>query len=648
MSRYLSSDILKARIKSPIFVFISPTPYNTTFLNKKMSEIDQIKNKIDIVDLISEYVQLKRAGGNWRANCPFHHEKTPSFMVSPQRQIWHCFGCNKGGDIFGFIQEIEGIEFYDALKLLAKRTGVVLKQQNPQVRSQKAELQDLNEMAAKVFNHLLYQHEEAKPALEYLKEKRRLTDETIKNWQLGYSLNKWDALLKFLKAKNFKNEQIFNAGLAVKKDNGDMYDRFRNRIMFPLKDVNGQNVGFTARVLPGDDEGMGKYINTPQTLIYNKSFVLFGLDQAKMAIKENDRAVIVEGNMDVIASNQAGVKEVVAQSGTALTIEQINIIKRYTDNIVFSLDEDQAGQLALDRGVALCLQNELNIKIVQLPKEINGTEIKDPDDCIRVSVEAWKKAIDTAIPVMEYYFEKIFNKYDFLESQGQKKIADELLEKIAYMNNRIEQSFWLQKLADRLNVKLSLINEEFEKKVKIVQKNTSYNSNDSKQQLEPQPEKQLKKQDSREEVLSKEFLALVINFPVKLSYAVDNLLPDQINNEKLSQLYKILILYYNREKGSDFNKIREFLIKEAKELEALFNALIIYGEEKFVDFTENDPNLEKELRYLIKEIKKVFIQNKLKSVETELKASEARNDKEQVSNLLRNFSELKSELENFE
>lgn len=425
------------------------------------SQTDEIKSKIDIIDLISEYVALKPAGANWKALCPFHNEKTPSFMVSRDKQIWHCFGCGEGGDIFEFIQKIEGVEFPEALRILADKAGVKLKKVDPQIISQKTKLLDILKVAAEFFHLSLLKTEEGKIARDYLEE-RKLRPETVKDFKLGYAPDSWDKLLNFLEKKGFGKNDIFLSGLVVKNEKGQLYDRFRLRLMFPINDHHGNVVGFTGRILDKtkQDQG-GKYVNTPQTLIYNKSQVIYGLDRAKNEIKKKDLAVIVEGNMDVIASHQAGIKNVVASSGTALTLEQLKLLKRYTNNIALSFDADLAGQAAAERGIDTALALGFNIRVIQLPRELDGEAIKDPDECIKHSAEYWQKAIAEAISIMDFYFEKTFSRFDKNKPQDRKEISIRLLKQIAKLPNKIEQDFWLVKLARQMEVPENILRESF-------------------------------------------------------------------------------------------------------------------------------------------------------------------------------------------
>jgi len=372
-----------------------------------MDTKDLIKAKVDIVEIIGGYVTLKKAGTNFKALCPFHSEKSPSFMVSQDRQSFHCFGCAEGGDVFSFIQKIEHCDFVEALKILAPKAGVKVEDivKTDKQYSKKERLIEINERAAKLYHQILLQTNQAIVARDYL-NKRGLTELTIDSWSLGLAPASWDTALKGLKSKGYTETEIIEAGLAVKNEKGRVYDRFRNRIMFPIRDAQGHVVGFTARQMDPNEQG-GKYINTPQTLIYNKSEVMYGLDKAKSAIKKADFVVIVEGNMDVIMSHQSGLQNAVGVSGTALTELQISQLKRFTQNLYFCFDADAAGAMAALRGLDVALNQEMSIKAIILPAQVDGKIVKDPADVVSVNPAAWKKAVDEAIPMMQSLLDSV-------------------------------------------------------------------------------------------------------------------------------------------------------------------------------------------------------------------------------------------------
>ncbi len=532
---------------------------------------DEIKAKLDIVEIIREYIPLKAAGLNFRANCPFHREKSPSFMVSPEKQIWHCFGCGKGGDIFSFVMEIESLSFIEVLRLLAKKANVVLKKADPVLASKRNVLMDIVELAAKFYHKVLLDSPAAESARAYLKQ-RALTEATIEAWQLGYSPNAWETLVNFLKGKGFGENEIFLAGLSIKKDpsagsassrqagsgRAGFYDRFRGRIMFPICDISGNAVGFTARVSPEKEaeEKMGKYINTPATMIYDKSRILFGLDKAKMPIKAEDAAILVEGQMDAITAHQNGFNNVIASSGTALTGEQVGLIKRYSNNLYLAFDMDKAGDLAAERGIAQAMRAEMQIKVI----EIKGA--KDPDECIKNNPEAWRRAVETAKPMMQYYFDKTFVKFNKNDYEGQRQSIDVLLSIIVKFGSKIEQDFWLKKLSQEVDINENLLREKLNEMISLgrraEEKKHEPPAGGAKSGGQPgQVFKDLKQ--TREAKLSELLLALALRYPTHLEYIINHLTPDELatsaspgsvglpkTGDDYKLLYKNLIIYYNK------------------------------------------------------------------------------------------------------
>lgn len=424
-----------------------------------MSDIDEIKSRLNIVDVLGEYIRLERAGANYRANCPFHNEKSPSFMVSEEKQIWHCFGCQNGGDIFGFVMEIEGLEFREALKTLAEKAGVELQKVNPQQTEQKNKTLDILEMATKFYQAHLLQTPAGKKIMDYLHE-RGLNDESIKEFRLGYAPDGWKNTLNFLVKNGFIAEEISKTGLLVESQKNPAekyYDRFRGRIMFPVADTNSKVVGYSARVAPGGDESQAKYVNTPETEVYHKSKILYGINKSKSEIRQRGAVLLVEGNMDVIAAHQAGLKNTVAVSGTALTQEHLNIIKRYTDNIKMCFDMDNAGEMATKKSIKLCFEKAANVHVVQLPSG------KDAADLAQSNPEALKDSVEKAASAMEYFFSNIFAKYDKEKVEDKKIITGELLEMIGHLSNDIEKSHWLKKLANELDVEENILTDMLKK-----------------------------------------------------------------------------------------------------------------------------------------------------------------------------------------
>lgn len=428
-------------------------------------EIETIKAKLNIVDLIGEYVRLQKAGNNWKACCPFHNEKTPSFSVSEDKQVWHCFGCGKGGDAFGFLMEIEGLSFKEALENLAQRTGVELtkyeKEGNLTVQ-EKNKIWDVLEMATRFYEKQLWEEVGGKKILDYLLE-RGLNEETIREFRLGYAPDGWRNIVQFLTNENYTPKDIVEAGLIIQKEGAvggldNFYDRFRDRIMFPICNPAGRVIGYSARMVPGGDESQAKYINTPETEVYHKSNVLYGIDKAKMSAKEKDWMLLVEGNMDVIASSQAGIKNTVAVSGTALTPEQLTIIKRYTKNIKMFFDMDEAGQKAAKRSAQLAFEKELSVFIVSIDAG------KDAADIAKDDTPKFIQSIEKASLAMDYFIEQSLKNKNRANVEDKKKIIEELAGLINSFSNKIEKEHWIREIAERLNISENILAEEFSKR----------------------------------------------------------------------------------------------------------------------------------------------------------------------------------------
>ncbi|NCF75279.1 MAG: DNA primase, partial [Xanthomonadaceae bacterium] len=530
------------------------------------STTEEIKSKLDIVDLISEYVKLSQAGKNWKGLCPFHNEKTPSFFISQERQYWHCFGCGEGGDIFTFIMKIEGLDFYQTLKLLAKKAGIELKPQNIQTTNLKNKLLDINELSKKFFHYLLQNSPRAENARRYLKQ-RNLDKKTIENFKLGYAPNSWDKLLNFLKLKGYNFEDIFKAGVIVKKDNR-YYDRFRNRLVFPINNLHGQTVGFSARAL--DEQSGAKYINSPQTEIYNKSEILYGLDKAKNSARKKNEIILVEGQMDMVSSHQAGVDNVVATSGTALTEGQIKILKRYADNLLLAFDSDQAGEKAAKRGAEIGLSLGISVKVIKLLKG------QDPDDCIRKNPNDWKKAIRKAEPFLEFYMEQAFMKFDLTNVEGKKSILN-FMKILAVLPSKIEQDYYIKKLAQILHSDEECLREDLdsmkEKKSNVVEK-------DETTAL-------LKKDGSLK--LAEQIIALLLRYPKNMNCFKGNLNENIFIAPNLIEIYKKFFDFYKNQKiVQDSKKFINSLKERNEQLFYFCEELLLLAEKDFLDFDEEE------------------------------------------------------------
>lgn len=578
-----------------------------------MTPIDEIKNRLDIVDVIQGYIRLKKAGKDYKALCPFHKERNPSFFVSPSKQIWHCFSCSFGGDIFTFVMKIEGVEFADALRVLAKKAGVVLKKQDPKIRSQRNILYEICEEATNFFEEKL---RENKKVHQYLKN-RGIEGRTAKSFRIGFALNSWDGLYKHLTELGYKRDDIAKAGLLVKKEGSNKYyDRFRNRIMFPLFDLNSQIIGFSGRVFSaqgGPASGGGdaaKYVNTPETLIYNKSIIIYGLDKAKVEIRKAEQCVLVEGQFDVIMAHQAGSKNAVAISGTAFTSDHARILKRYTENLVFSFDADKGGQEATKRAINLAQQLDFNIKVALLPGPPAGG--KDPADIIKESPKKWETILKKSKPIMEFYFETCFAKYPkTLTVENKREIAKELLFPIKNIANTVEQAHWLQVLASKLKVEEKALAEAL-RRVKAREAGEEIYSS-------PAPS-----QKSRNENLEEYLLSLVLKYSKHFNHLAKNFKENLFTTSLLRKLFHDL---------KAKNKL-------SKEQDYLKNYLIFKAEHCNLE----EADVLEEIDCCIKEIKASKLKQEMSQISLDIKEKEQKKDKKELEKLTKKFSKLAEEL----
>ena len=597
------------------------------------SSVDEIKAKLNIEEVIGGYLQLSRAGRNLKACCPFHNEKTPSFIVSPERQSWHCFGCGEGGDMFSFVMKIEGVEFVDALKLLADKAGVQIKRMEREDRGEKAIILDIMDVSKRFYQHCLRIKGGIK-AYEYLRG-RGLTDEMIDRFELGFAPDSWSLLSEFLRKKGFKEKDIFAAGMTVKKDQGGYYDRFRGRIMFPINNIAGQTVGFSSRIMPGGDEKSAKYINTPETPVYNKGRILYGLDKAKIFLRQKDRCVMVEGNVDVIASYQAGVNNVVATSGTALTVDQLRIIKRYTNNIVFSFDMDSAGVKAASRGIEMALAEGMDVSVIRVP------EGKDPADAVKSDPEIWRKAAESPIKVMDFYFESTMAKYDRGDVEGKKRIAQELLAVIAKISNRIEQGFYLQKLSTEIGVEGKILEQVLaDAKRGIKAARPARTAEKPREAAKPDREYRL-----QENLVG--FIALNLG-----SFGAKFMALEEIFEDKdFSDIYKEIKECYQSRKilqGDDLEQIKQRLADKLSYREGSRNLSLvldtaIFSVESLSDEEEFDTLIE--AGKCILNLRELILRRKLKKIAIEIREADQKKDLQLLEKLSKEQIRLIGEIE---
>lgn len=588
-----------------------------------MNPSDEIKQKLDIVDFIREYIPVKAVGANFQALCPFHGEKTPSLVISPEKQIWHCFGCGKGGDAFSFLMEMEGLSFTEAVRQLAPKVGVTLRNDNPEAYSKRNRLLDIMALSVKYYHHIL-STKAGEKSLAYL-IKRGLTQEVIDEWQIGYSQDSWDSLISFLSArplegKKYLTSEMLEAGLVIKKEGANRYyDRFRDRIMFPVYDVTGNPIAYSARINPEVvNDKVGKYINSPQNPIYDKSRVLFGLDKAKNYIKSQDLAIVVEGQMDVIACHQFGFKNAVASSGTALTTEQVALLKRYTNNIALCFDADAAGQLAADRGIKEAMAAEMNIRVIIIPSG------KDPDDALRQDRSSFELAVKEAKPMMEYYFNKVTAGLDLSSVETKKEVAKKMLAMIAKLANKIEAAHWLKITAQALETDENALRESLPKET-------------AREVVMPvkAPKATVK---SREEQLSELLLAIIIRFPDFIAYVISKLELAWLEKEEIRSFYKSLIIYYNKNNALDYSGFRENLAQDAKEAADILDRLILLGEKDFYSYEAK--NIQEEIIKIIIELKKFYLQKQIAIAQKAMAEAEKSGEIDKINKILEELKVL--------
>lgn len=420
-----------------------------------MNEVEEIRERLDIVDVVKDYIKLKKTGANYSAPCPFHSEEKPSFFVSKTKQIWKCFGCGLGGSVFDFVMEIEGVDFRGALEILARKAGVELKQVSPEERDKKQRLYNICELATKFYQKQLESSSVGDRVKGYLEE-RGIDEDSISDWRLSYSPDKWGALTNFLLSRGYQKREIVKTGLGVLSKKGRFYDRFRGRIMFPVFDIHDRVIGFGGRVF--EEEDTAKYLNTPNTPLYNKSRVLYGINRARVETRKKDFCIVAEGYTDVILSNQVGISNIVSSSGTALTPQQLGVLKRYTSNLYFAFDMDQAGEGATKRAIREAQKRGFNVKIILMP------EGHDPADLIdQKGKEGWQEALDNSRGVVEFYLETSLDRFDEKTPEGKASIAEDVLPVIKPISNEIVRFHWIQELSEVLGVTEKSIQKELGK-----------------------------------------------------------------------------------------------------------------------------------------------------------------------------------------
>ncbi|MEX0622053.1 MAG: DNA primase [Candidatus Woykebacteria bacterium] len=581
------------------------------------SQVDEVKKRIDIVGLINEYTPLKKAGRNYKALCPFHNEKTPSFMVSPDRQIFKCFGCSEGGDVFAFYKRMEGVEFGEAMKALAVRAGVQLQDYKPtRAEQQKEVLLKAHEAATNLYHHLLINHPTGKKALEYLKA-RGIKQAAIRDFSLGVAPDRESILLDYLAKKGFSAQAVIISGLAMVGQNKPR-DRFRGRIMFPIFDAQGKVIAFSGRALGSVEP---KYLNSPDTPIFNKSKSLYGIHLAKNSIKKEGTAVLVEGNLDVISSHQIGVSNVVAPLGTALTQLQIELVKRWAEQVFFAFDKDLAGDVAAKRGIEIAEAAGLNIRVVKM---VSG---KDPDEIIRKDPLAWKGAIRAAVPVFDYFINSAIDRFGVSDAEAKRKVAAQVLPNLSTISDEILKSHYLQMLASKLGLEESVLREAIKK----------YEGGQTSEQIKEILEKPL---SAKGQVLVEKYLLACILQAGQLPDILDEKI---FSDREIKELFRIIDKFNSAERRI---KIKSLAKNIPEALLPIFDELLLLDIR--AEILEDEEKINKEIRYCSSRLKELNLRTKLKELSLAIRQAEGVKNQVKVINLSKQFRDLSKALSSLE
>ncbi|MDD5427990.1 MAG: DNA primase [Candidatus Omnitrophica bacterium] len=569
--------------------------------------IDRIQEKTDIVEVISRYVPLKKFGRNYKAPCPFHNEKTPSFIVSPDKQIYHCFGCGAGGNVFSFLMKHENLQFPEAVEMLAEKCGVVLPRSaggsgNNALANQ---LYKINDEACRFFQASLANNAAAK---EYIRS-RGVGDEVLKKFKIGFAPNSWDALINFFKARSVTPAMLAQAGLVVTNDKGGHYDRFRNRLVFPIIDLKDRVIGFGARVL---DSSLPKYLNSPETPIYSKGRNLYGLNFSKDDIKKSGHFLVVEGYLDFIVPYQAGIKNIIATLGTALTVDQIKLLKRFANTAIMLYDPDEAGEAASLRNLDLFISEDVNVYIAELPEGF------DPDSFIRkFGFDEFTRLKKSSKNLFDYKLGKLTNRFNIDTTHGKMNIAAEMLPTIARINNAVLKATLIKKLAERLSVDEESIKTEL-KKVK----------GDYVERRYAEPVVQVKRHSSGAEML---MLALMMDGAKVVGKVTQSISSDEFKDSSIRDVVDAIFDLYKANKEITPPRLINHL-SESPEAAALIT--------EAVGVLEMVNDKDKALTDCIARIKKDNLEERKALIQDAIKAAHNQKNDSRVMELVTEYNEL--------
>ena len=576
--------------------------------------VEQIKSRLNIVDVVENYVKLQKAGKNFKALSPFANEKTPSFFVSPDQGLYYCFSSGKGGDMFTFVQELEGVDFTGALKILATRAGVELKPENPQFRDEREKMFVVLEAATKYYQKIL---REQPKVIDYLKG-RGVTGESAKNFRIGYALEEWRDLYDYLLKRGFDSSIMEKAGLIVRSEKGEKgyYDRFRGRVMFPIFNNEGRPVAFSGRVFhvtKEPEDKTAKYVNSPETPLYNKSEILYGFDKAKQEIRSKNSCIFVEGQMDLILSHQAGTSNTVAVSGTALSKQHLVLVRRLAEDLIFAFDADDAGISAVGRGIGLALTEGFEVRVANMP------EGKDPADIIKDDVENWKKIVSEAEHIIDFYLNTLCRKNKDSRSMI-RAVEENVLPYVAKLKSNIDQAYFISKIANKLNVAEKSIWEEFNKTKQKQNINVQSYSSQSDKKTEPNLNIMISRKDKIKEKILGIFLWQ------------SSIKDSKLDLEAIKKKYKEIT------EDDDFlSSEREVSLKEKGRL--VFEAEI---------YCDQKQSIQDQIEDLFLNLEKECLKESLADLRKVLKRAEDDENKEQEEDILGQIQKIGHKIEELE
>ena len=568
---------------------------------------DEIKARISIEDLAGEYLELKRTGRNFKALSPWTNERTPSFIISPDKQIWHDFSSGKGGDIFGFIMEVEGMNFREALEFLARKAGVEIEtfdsKRSREISEKKERLRKILQISANFYQHMLVRDKEA---LNYVFKNRKLSKEIVQEFKIGFAPNTQKMLTNFLLKKGFAMSDIRDAGL-LNRFGGDI---FRNRMVITLQDSGGSPVGFTGRIIK-DEPNAPKYLNTPQTLLYDKSSNIFGLSQAKNEIRKAGFVVVVEGNMDVISSHQAGVKNVVATAGTAMTVHHLKALGRFSNDVRLCFDSDQAGISATERAISLGQQAGVELSIITLNQ--SAGEAKDPDELIQKDLELWKGSISKPQPAIEWIFDQYEKRLNIATAAGKKEFSTIALKLVENLNDPVEKDFYIEQISKRIGISKTTLLGKFDEKPRPVK---------------PKRRIKIEKTDEKfvdEYIYEDDLLALAIK-EQKLAEMLSELQDNILHDKQRNQILQIL-------KSNNLDLLKNF--------DDYVKILLLKADERLGNIKGSATD---EMKRLIHKIKTQNLQERKINLQEQLEEAEIQGDENLKMKILMEIMQLNKEL----